>query len=191
MKPLLIACLLFAFLTQAATAFPLKIFKTQDQYSEEMLMAIEKINGLDRRYFPNKKILIPNSLSEFNAYLPIDQQKLNLTKDNQAIIVNRQTNILGVYESGRLICWMPITRGRKIHWTPAGDYQIQAKWRRIISTKYGGVSMPYALHIVGNVCIHQGPMVGHPASHGCVRLFKRDAAWLYSWAKKGTRVIIE
>jgi len=33
--------------------------------------------------------------------------------------------------------------------------------------------------------------LGKPISHGCVRLLKAKAKFLYTWAKVGTRVVIK
>ena len=38
---------------------------------------------------------------------------------------------------------------------------------------------------------HQYPSVpGYPASHGCIRIFDRDAIVMYHFATLGTRVVI-
>jgi hypothetical protein len=33
------------------------------------------------------------------------------------------------------------------------------------------------------LAFHQYALPGRPASHGCVRLLKRDATWLYKWGE--------
>jgi hypothetical protein len=162
-----------------------------DDYDEEMVFYIEKINGVGRKFFAGKKLKIPASLEIARAYRPMSEFRFDLMSYDSVIAVNRVDNILGVYHRGLLIYWAPITRARNMKYTTAGSHQVRSKARLMYSKKYGNVPMPYSLVVVGNVCIHQGPMVGYPASHGCIRLLKPDAIWLFKWARVGTAVIIE
>jgi len=44
------------------------------------------------------------------------------------------------------------------------------------------------------IYIHGTPdceLLGHPASHGCVRMHSRDLVWLFDWVDAGTPVLIE
>lgn len=152
---------------------------------------IEKINGVDKKYFVGKTLLVPKDVEAGKNYSPLPVYDSLLAGCDSVVVIFLGHSLFGVYEQGKLIAWGPITRGKRITSTPQGEYTVRNKWRLIYSNKYGGVPMPYALHLFGNICIHQGPMVGRGASHGCIRLFKRDAQWLYIWARQGTKVIIK
>ena len=156
----------------------------------ELVPYVEKINGIDRKYFIGKKLLVPPDLASAKNYCPVGKIQKDYLVYDSVIMVYRLHNVFAVYDHGRLLRWGPITRARNMKYTTPGNHFVKSKARLMYSRKYGNVPMPYSLHIVGNVCIHQGPMVGYPASHGCIRLFKDDAVWLYNWARRGTPVII-
>lgn len=167
-----------------------KIIKLQ-QVNSDLIPWVEKINGLDRKYFVGKTLFIPKDIETVKNYSPLPAFDSSLAKHDSVVVVFLGHSLIGVYEHGRLVFWSPITRGKKISYTQQGEFSVLSKARLMYSKKYGNVPMPYSLHLFGNVCIHQGPMVGRGASHGCIRLFKRDAQWLYAWARKGTKVIIK
>lgn len=161
------------------------------RYDSVFIKYLEKINAIDKKYFLGKTLLVPASLEQAESYCPLYDFRADLALIDSAIVVYRERNLLGVYQKGSLIYWAPITRARSLQATTPGQHRVRSKHRLMYSKKYGNVPMPFSLVIVGNVCIHQGPMVGRPASHGCVRLFRRDAEWLYAWAKVGIAVWIE
>lgn len=160
------------------------------ELADELVPWVEKINGVDRKYFSGRSLLIPRDTVVAASYCPLEKFQADYQQFDSLIVVYLEKNLLAVYQQGWLWFWAPITRGRRVSSTPQDTFFVKNKWRLIYSKKYGNVPMPYALHITGNVCIHQGPMVGRGASHGCIRLFKRHAVWLYQWATVGTRVII-
>jgi hypothetical protein len=52
--------------------------------------------------------------------------------------------------------------------------------------------MPYSMFFEDNYALHSGNLPGANASHGCVRLFYSDAAWLnQNFVEIGTKVIIK
>jgi len=160
------------------------------QIDTNLAISLERINGLDRKYFGNYWLLVPPDSVSASNYCPLLIWRWDLITLDRLILINRAQNLLGVYQQGALIYWAPITRGRKLSYTLPGKFNIIAKSRMMRSRKYGNVPMPYSLQVFGNICIHQGPMVGRPASHGCIRLFRRDAIWLYNWTQLGTKVHI-
>lgn len=109
----------------------------------------------------------------------------------------------------RLIAWKdgvvfmstPISTGMPGYDTPPGHFHVLFKNLNAWSAKWG-VVMPWALNIHGNYFLHQvthypGSTVnigesslGHPASHGCVRVGVGAAEKLYRWARVGTPVWI-
>jgi lipoprotein-anchoring transpeptidase ErfK/SrfK len=61
-----------------------------------------------------------------------------------------------------------------------------------VSWKGHGV---YLFHSVivdrqGNIIRSEALKLGHPASHGCIRLSLSDAKWVYEHIKAGTKVVI-
>jgi len=66
------------------------------------------------------------------------------------------------------------------------------------SSKYENSPMPHSMFFYGGYAIHgtdEESELGHPASHGCVRVSKRAAAYLYGivqqYGPRNTRICIE
>ena len=148
-----------------------QIITSKSQIDSALIPWVEKINGTDKKYFVGKNLLIPKDTGWAKSYSPLPAYDSLLATRDSVIVVFLEKSLLGVYEHGCLMAWAPITRGRKVSFTPLGEYAVLDKARLMYSKKYGNVPMPYSLHLVDNICIHQGPMVGRGASHGCIRLF--------------------
>jgi hypothetical protein len=98
-----------------------------------------------------------------------------------------------VSESGANYNW-PISSGRPGHVTPRGLFAPQQMYKMVYSWKYGNTPMPHAIFFYGNFAIHGTDavgMLGHVASHGCVRLSEQNAATLYGLVEReGARIAI-
>ena len=77
------------------------------------------------------------------------------------------------------------------HPTPLGVFSIVGKEIYHNSNIYSSAPMPYMQRITwSGVALHQGVGVGHPASHGCVRVPREFAQRLWILTRLGARVII-
>jgi len=86
---------------------------------------------------------------------------------------------------------VPISSGRKGYPTPKGEFVVTNKHRHWRSTLYGS-SMPYYLRLSCRAFgLHAGQLPGYPASHGCIRLHKKDAQELFERVPVGTVVVIK
>jgi hypothetical protein len=66
---------------------------------------------------------------------------------------------------------------------------ISQRWHR--SNIYSGAPMPYMQRITwSGVAMHEGVLPGYPASHGCIRMPGAFAVKMFSWTKRGARVIV-
>jgi lipoprotein-anchoring transpeptidase ErfK/SrfK len=80
--------------------------------------------------------------------------------------------------------------------TPSGTFRIfQKAGPNFHSSRYplpnGGAPMPYAMFFHKNFAIHGANSVpNHQASHGCIRVYPSDAAWLSHNLPYGTKVIV-
>jgi hypothetical protein len=84
--------------------------------------------------------------------------------------------------SGETYSW-PISSGRFGHSTPHGLFHPQAMYVMVHSRKYNNAPMPHAIFFHGQYAIHGTNAVwalGHPASHGCIRLAPGNAAALFA-----------
>ena len=75
--------------------------------------------------------------------------------------------------------------------TPTGHFHIQEKQKKHRSNLYRS-DMPFFMRLsLDGVGLHQGPMRKVPSSHGCIRLHKETAQFLFEQCEVGTAVFIE
>jgi hypothetical protein len=114
---------------------------------------------------------IPNG--PLHIIISVDQQKLHL------------------YSDGVPIADALVATGVPEHPTPLGVFSIVGKELYHESNIYSSAPMPYMQRITwSGVAIHQGVGVGHPASHGCIRIPREFAQRLWILTRLGARVII-
>ncbi|HAI73805.1 MAG TPA: hypothetical protein DCS28_03035 [Candidatus Moranbacteria bacterium] len=116
--------------------------------------------------------------------------------------INLQTQIMSIFEEGKLLDTFLISSGKRGMGTPVGEHRIYNKFPRAFSKAYG-LFMPYWMAILpdGKMGIHELPEwpggykegvnhLGVPVSHGCVRLGVGPAKTVYDWADIGTPVVV-
>ncbi len=105
------------------------------------------------------------------------------------ISINQQK--LHLYSNGTHIADAPIATGVPGHPTPMGVFSVIDKERYHESNIYSGAPMPFMQRITwSGVALHQGQNLGHPASHGCIRMSQEFASRLWTLPSLGARVII-
>ncbi len=105
--------------------------------------------------------------------ISIDQQKLHL------------------YSDGAEVAETPIATGVPGHPTPVGVFSVIQKSLLHHSNIYSGAPMPFMQRITwSGIAIHEGVNLGHPASHGCIRMSHDFATRLYALTRLGARVVI-
>ncbi len=86
---------------------------------------------------------------------------------------------------------VPVSTGRKGYRTSAGEYVVTDKHRKWRSTLYPA-DMPFFMRLsCGEIGFHQGNLPGYPASHGCIRMRRNDAADFFKNVPVGTKVVIK
>ena len=109
------------------------------------------------------------------AYAFVD---INIDLSSQTMVVHSG--------SGETYVW-PISSGRAGHMTPRGLFHPRALYLMVHSAKYGNAPMPHSIFFYGQYAIHGTTAVGnlgHPASHGCVRLSPGNAATLFAMVER-------
>ena len=125
------------------------------------------------------------------------------------IVIRRGSNRLFLYRFDRLRKTFRVATGQSVYPTPLGRFNIQVKWRNPwwyppnsrwaqgqkpippgpsnpLGTRWMGLSAP-------GVGIHGTPnpaSIGYSVSHGCIRMYIRDAEWLFNVVDVGTTVFI-
>src|SRR5215831_11198793 len=106
-------------------------------------------------------------------------------------IVSIKRQQVTFYDADGWILRAPVSTGTTGRETPAGVFAIIEKDKDHHSTLYDDAWMPNMQRITWNgVALHGGPLPGHAASHGCVRMPYDFAADLFSRTKLGMRVIV-
>jgi L,D-transpeptidase-like protein/putative peptidoglycan binding protein/sporulation and spore germination protein len=104
------------------------------------------------------------------------------------VLLDRQLTL--VIDGNRVTRVLDVTTGKPGFATPTGSYRVFRKEVRSWSVPYK-VWLPWASYFVGGVAFHEYPDVPPtPASHGCVRVPRWDAQWLYTQTPSGTPVTV-
>ena len=107
------------------------------------------------------------------------------------LVIDRSSQSFHLIKSGTIVKTGPVSTGKRGHKTPSGQFVIHAKRANAWSNKYKA-PMNYAMFFIGGkYAIHQGALPGYPASHGCVRVSKNDARFLFNQVSVGTKVFIK
>lgn len=121
--------------------------------------------------------------------IKLEKQKIPRGPVQVVVAIGRQRAYL--YSDGVRIADGAISTGVPGHPTPLGVFSVIAKSRYHRSNIYSGAPMPYMQRITwSGIALHEGPLPGYPASHGCIRLTQSFAVKLWSIAKVGARVIV-
>jgi hypothetical protein len=106
-------------------------------------------------------------------------------------IVSIKTQQVTFYDADGWILRAPVSTGIAGRETPAGVFAVVEKEKDHHSTMYDDAWMPNMQRITWNgLALHGGPLPGHAASHGCVRMPYGFAEKLFETTRIGMRVII-
>src|SRR6476661_1672419 len=106
-------------------------------------------------------------------------------------IVSLRNQRITVYDTKGWILRAPVSSGQKGRETPAGIFSVIQKEEEHYSNLYDDAYMPHMQRITwSGIALHGGPLPGHPASRGCVRMPFDFAARLFDATRLGIRVIV-
>lgn len=106
-------------------------------------------------------------------------------------IVSIKSQKVTFYDADGWILRAPVSTGVAGRETPAGVFAIIEKEKEHYSTMYDDAWMPNMQRITWNgIALHGGPLPGHAASHGCIRMPYGFAEKLYGKTWIGMRVIV-
>jgi len=114
-----------------------------------------------------------------------------LPKGPMQIVISINQQKLHLYADGTEVADSLVATGVPALPTPTGVFSVIGKERFHRSNIYSGAPMPFMQRITwSGVALHEGENIGHPASHGCIRMPREFAMKLFSVTKVGVRVII-
>jgi hypothetical protein len=106
-------------------------------------------------------------------------------------IVSIKSQQVTIYDADGWILRAPVSTGITGRETPAGVFSVVEKDKDHHSNLYDDASMPNMQRLTwSGIALHGGPLPGHAASHGCVRLPYDFAEKIFDETPMGMRVII-
>jgi lipoprotein-anchoring transpeptidase ErfK/SrfK len=115
----------------------------------------------------------------------------DIPKGPLQIIVSIDEQKLRLYSDGTQVAETLVATGVPQLPTPTGVFSVIEKDRFHHSNIYSNAPMPFMQRITwSGVALHEGENIGHPASHGCIRMPHDFAAKLWVVTKLGVRVIV-
>jgi hypothetical protein len=115
----------------------------------------------------------------------------DIPKGPLQIFISLNNEELHLYRDGALVASAPVSTGVPGHPTPLGVFDVIQRDRFHHSNIYSNAPMPFMQRITwSGVALHEGEGVGHPASHGCIRMPHQFAARLWMMPTLGMRVVI-
>lgn len=116
------------------------------------------------------------------------------------IDINLSSYLLTAYEGSNVVLQTYIVDGAAEYPTVTGEFAIYWKLDsqtmrgfNIDGSEYVTEDVPYVMYFYADFAIHGAywrSSFGYSGSHGCVNMSVSEAAWLYSWAPYGTRVVV-
>ncbi len=156
------------------------------KYSERERYTILALNRLDSKSKWNADTLVvPTKIdTTMMAYSPFPMQLDVLSNVKKFVVFSYPIQAYGVYSNGSLVKWGPTSMGSKAAKTKTGLMFANWKKKLAISTVSDEWKLPYNVNVHNTLGIgwHEYTLPGYPASHSCLRLLKKDAQWLYSYA---------
>ncbi len=140
-----------------------------------------------RVWAPHKRVAHNPKTAERASKEPV----VDVPKGPLQIFISINQQKMHVYSDGVHIADTSIATGVPSLPTPLGVFSIIQKQVFHRSNIYSNAPMPYMQRITwSGVAMHEGQNIGHPASHGCIRMPRDFAVRLYRLTRLGSRVII-
>jgi hypothetical protein len=161
-----------------------------------------RFNRLDARFWKEGTIVrIPDDTSRLKGWTPMPESASKCERMKKCVVIGLAEQFLGIYSKGKLYSSFPVStgmlamecgrpKGARSCKTPIMATFVRGRYFKVFSYPYR-VWMWFALDIGRGRFIHSGNLPGRPDSHGCVRLFRRDARQVYKQIRIGAKVFVE
>lgn len=153
---------------------------------------VQKLNRTYNYLWSGREIVVPKNLKN-KTLLDFSPFPLHInTEGERQVVIDQDKLAWGAYDfDGHLLNWGPISSGRdkcsdsnNSCRTMAGIFHFFSKENEkcrsnVFPIGKGGAKMPYCMYFHKGFAMHGSDDIpGYRASHGCVRMFTRDALWL-------------
>jgi L,D-transpeptidase ErfK/SrfK len=174
---------------------------------------VQRINRTDRYLWAGKTLVVPENIKKTTIFDVAPFPRKIKAPHEKIIIVDQERLAWSAYNpDGSLEKWGPLSSGKdfcpdikRSCRTITGIFYVFVKKGKgcksnIFPVGEGGSNMPYCMFFYKGYALHgSNEVMGYRDSHGCVRLFTRDAEWLNKkWVDAatkegalGTKVVIQ
>lgn len=160
-----------------------KLVRKFGQKGTDLILAL---NRIDQKNIKRKdSIVVPDTIvTNWKYYSPFPLKVEDAFQIPKLIMVSQKVQAFAAYQLGNLVLWGPTSTGKEETPTPNGLFHTNWKAEESISTFDDEWILKWSFNIDNfeGVSLHQYEMPGYPASHSCVRLYEKDAEWIYNWA---------
>lgn len=153
---------------------------------------VQRVNRNYNYLWKGKVLAVPRDLAHITL-LDLSPFPHTIQGETEKLVIVDQDKLAwAAYDAqGQLVKWGPIASGRdkcpdsnRACRTLTGIYRVFSKENEkcrsdVFPIGKGGAPMPYCMYFHKGFALHgSADMPGYRASHGCVRMFTRDAKWL-------------
>lgn len=167
-----------------------RVFARKDE-TMSAYRALTTLNRCELGYIGvGDTIVVPDTIiDDLRAYSVFPLRYEGAENVRKLIVVTNAYQAYACYEYGRLVRFAAANTGRESKATFPGRYALNWKERMRVSSLNDDWKLPYNwnFHLYAGNAFHQFTMPGRPVSHSCVRQFRDDAEWLFSWGEAGVR----
>ena len=160
-----------------------RLIRKYRQYGADVILAL---NRIDRKNLKRKdSLVVPDTfVTNWKYYSPFPLKVEEAFQIPKLIVVSQKVQAFAAYQLGNLILWGPTSTGKEETPTPNGLFHTNWKAEETTSTFDDEWKLKWNFNLDNfeGVALHQYEMPGYPASHSCVRLYEKDAEWIYNWA---------
>jgi lipoprotein-anchoring transpeptidase ErfK/SrfK len=133
--------------------------------------------------------------NEQSSMVNSSENRISAASKGKWIEVDLSSQRVYARQGNRIVRKMVVSTGLARYPTPTGRFRIYAKYRsvRMTGPGYNLPNVPHTMYFYRGYALHGTYWhhnFGRRMSHGCVNLKRKDAAWLYKWAPRGTLVVI-
>ncbi len=152
-----------------------------------------RLNRTNMRIYPGMKLVVPHKIENLTIWdISPFPRYVEHYKGQTVILIDQNKLAWGAYDAdGELQWWGPISSGKdychdirgSCRTITGGFYVFNKDGKGCESNVFpvgrGGADMPYCMFFYRGFALHGSNEVpGYRDSHGCVRMFTKDAKWL-------------
>jgi lipoprotein-anchoring transpeptidase ErfK/SrfK len=159
--------------------------------------ALAKTNGIrnPNRIYVGQRIKVPGRSGDNSKSSGGGSSKSKGSSKGKWIEVDLSQQRVYAHSGNKVVKKMVVSTGTSRYPTPKGTFRINRRYRSVTMSGpgYHLKGVPHTMFFYRGYALHGTYWhnnFGRRMSHGCINLKKKDARWLYNWARKGTKVVI-